>query len=440
MRIEQITLKNVRLFGGNEQVLTFDSGKNITILLGNNGSGKSTILDTLSVMLSSFIGVFPGNSLKNFKDSDVHIEDDNHMADYLYAKMNLNVDGNHYQLTRYRKGLNKPQSSEIKEFKGYAENLKTQIAAGENVNLPILAYYGTGRGQIKAPERKRGFQTVFAQWDCYNSSLEASTDFKRFFAWYDMMEDEERRERERRRDFNYHSALLQVVRHAIEAFVDNKYRNPHIDIHPLRFVMDEYEDGRKMKELRLEQFSDGYKIVIAMVADIASRMAEGNPMMENPLEASGIILIDEIDLHLHPKWQREILRKLHEVFPNVQFIVTTHSPIILQGASDIAQVVVLDGTNIRSCSSEFTNYDVSQILLSELFGLKSVQAPIYDRDIQEQEDLLKRYGQLTDEEKNRLDVLDEKLKGLSYSTSLDDMKMKKYVDEIANQLNLKSYE
>lgn len=437
MRIEQINLKNVRLFGENEQTLAFDGNKKITILLGNNGSGKSTILDTLSVMLSSFIGVFPGNSLKNFKDSDVHIKGDNRLADYLYANLNLNVGEFHYHITRYRKGLHTPPVSEIKEIKAYAEDLKSQILSGERVDLPILAYYGTGRGQIKAPERKRGFQKVFAQWDCYNSSLEASTDFKRFFAWYDMMEDEERRERERRLDFNYHSALLQVVRHAIETFVEGKYKNPHIDIHPLRFVMDEYENGMKKRELRLEQFSDGYKIIIAMVADIASRMAEGNPMMENPLEASAIILIDEIDLHLHPKWQREILRKLHEVFPNVQFIVTTHSPIILQGASDIAQVVVLDGTTIRSCSSDFTNYDVSQILLSELFGVQSVQAPIYDRDIQEQEKLLKRYGQLTDEEQQRLDVLDEKLKGLSYSTSLDDMKMQKYVNEIANKLNIR---
>lgn len=248
-----------------------------------------------------------------------------------------------YGITRYRKGMILPLQSDVKEVKAYAENMRNLIMHGERVGLPILAYYGTGRGQIKAPERKRGFQKVFYQWDCYNSSLEASTDFKRFFAWYDMMEDEERRERESRRDFNYHSTMLQVVRRAIEAFVDRKYRNPHIEIHPLRFVMDEYENGVKKRELRLEQFSDGYKIIIAMVADIASRMAEGNPGIENPLEASGVILIDEIDLHLHPKWQREILRKLHEVFPNVQFVVTTHSPIILQGASDIAQIVVLDG-------------------------------------------------------------------------------------------------
>lgn len=303
MRIEQLSLQNVRLFGNNTQSLTFEDDKNITILLGNNGCGKSTILDTISIMLSPFIGVFPGNSLKNFKDSDVHIDDDNRIADFLYAKLVLRNDENHYGITRYRKGRILPLQSEVKEVKAYAENMRDLIMHGERVGLPILAYYGTGRGQIKAPERKRGFQKVFYQWDCYNSSLEASTDFKRFFAWYDMMEDEERRERESRRDFNYHSTMLQVVRRAIEAFVDRKYRNPHIEIHPLRFVMDEYENGVKKRELRLEQFSDGYKIIIAMVADIASRMAEGNPGIENPLEASGVILIDEIDLHLHPKWQ-----------------------------------------------------------------------------------------------------------------------------------------
>ncbi len=437
MRIEQVTLKNVRLFGKDEQRLTFREDKNIMILLGNNGCGKSTILDTISIMLSPFVGAFPGNSLKNFRDSDVHIEQDCRMADSLYAKMGFKYKDAHYEATRYRKGTVAPQQSDVKEMRACAESLRNLIVHGESVDLPILAYYGTGRGNIKAPERKRGFQKVFAQWDCYNSSLEASTDFKRFFAWYDMMEDEERRERERRRDFNYHSAVLQVVRRAIESFVDTKYKNPHIDIHPLRFVMDEYQDGRKKRELRLEQFSDGYKIVIAMVADIASRMAEGNPMMANPLEASGIILIDEIDLHLHPKWQRGILRKLHEVFPRVQFVVTTHSPIILQGAADIAQVVVLDGSSMRSCDTDFTRYDVSQILLSELFGVESVQAPIYDDDIREQEELLKRADCLSAEEKKRLAVLDDKLKGLSYSASLQDMRMQDYINKIADQLNIR---
>ncbi len=435
MRITSLCLKNVRLFGNEQQIINFDNSKNITILLGNNGCGKSTILDTASVLLSPFVGSFPGNSTKNFKESDVHIKSNNTLADYLQASMTLQNDGHTFTISRPRKGLTNAPQSEIKEIKSYAESLKKRISDNESVNLPILAYYGTGRGQIKAPERKRGFQKVFAQWDCYNTALEASTDFKRFFAWYDMMEDEERREREHQRNFSYTSPILSSVRQAIENFVAPKYKNPHIDIHPLRFVLEECK-GQETRELRLEQFSDGYKIIIAMVADIASRMAEGNPTAENPLLGSGIILIDEIDLHLHPTWQRSILRKLHEVFPSVQFIVTTHSPIILSGASDIAQIITLSEENIIQHSSNYSDYDISQILLSDLFGLKSVQSPIFDKDLEEQKKLLEHYQDLSDSELEKLKLLDNKLSSLSYATSLDDMKMRAYISKLAKKLNI----
>jgi len=81
--------------------------------------------------------------------------------------------------------------------------------------------------------------------------------------------------------------------------------------------------------ISLEQLSDGEKNLIALVGDIARRLAIANPTNENPLKGEGIILIDEIDLHLHPSWQRMIIPKLIEVFPNCQFIVSTHSPQIL---------------------------------------------------------------------------------------------------------------
>ena len=341
-------------------------------------------------------------------------------------------------VSRSRKGWDKGPLPEVKEIKSYAESLKEQILKNEEkVNIPILAYYGTGRGQIKDPERKRGFQKVFAQWDCYNNSLDASTDFKRFFAWYDMMEDEERREREHRRDFSYHSTVLTSVRRAIEAFVGPHYTNPHIAIHPLRFVLE--EEGKYIKrELRLEQFSDGYKIIIAMVADIASRMAEGNPGMDNPLEGSGIILIDEIDLHLHPKWQRVILDKLNKVFPNVQFIVTTHSPIVLLGAVDFAQIITLEEGIVNVRHSDYSHYDVGQILLSDLFGLQNLQSPSYDVEIEEQKKLLERYDNLSEAEKKRLDELDAKLRVLSSSSTLEDMKLREYIYKVADQLKIET--
>lgn len=234
MRIKSLSLRNIRLFGDNPQTVSFDADKNIVILLGNNGSGKSTILDAASILLSSYVGSFPGNTAKSFKDSDVHILNDNQVAPYLYVSMDLELEnGEVCKVSRTRKGWEKSPLSEVKELKAYAEGVQLDILTNKaKVNIPILAYYGTGRGQIKAPERKRGFQTVFAQWDCYNNSLDAASNFKRFFAWYDMMEDEERRERERRRDFSYHSPVLASVRSAIEAFVGPQYTNPHIAIHP----------------------------------------------------------------------------------------------------------------------------------------------------------------------------------------------------------------
>lgn len=82
--------------------------------------------------------------------------------------------------------------------------------------------------------------------------------------------------------------------------------------------------------------SDGYRIIVALVADIASRLAEANPQLENPLLGEGIVLIDEADLHLHPSWQRRFLKDLSNTFPNIHFITTTHSPLIAMGAADIA--------------------------------------------------------------------------------------------------------
>lgn len=134
--------------------------------------------------------------------------------------------------------------------------------------------------------------------------------------------------------------------------------------------MDRIDDDGSTSELRIEQLSEEYKIVIAMVADLAARMAEANPGMDNPLNTTGIVLIDEVDLHLHPRWQREILLQLTKVFPNIQFIVSTHSPVIVVGAAEIAQIVNLnninDDENLIHEDVQISN--VGQVLLSDLFA------------------------------------------------------------------------
>lgn len=250
------------------------------------------------------------------------------------------------------------------------------------------------------------------------------------------MEDEERRERELRRDFEYRSPILECVRGALSEIVDS-YTNPRILIRPLRFVMDRVDSDGTQYELRIEQLSEGYKIVIATVADLAARMAGANPQMSNPLSAKGIVLIDEVDLHLHPKWQRTILRDLNRVFPNIQFIVSTHSPIIVVGAAEIAQVVNLNAVLSEGDELLPSVYisNIGQVLLSDFFGLKSLQSPAWDDRIQERDEILAK-SEPSAEDEMRLVELDEEMKGLTSLQDSNAIRSTQLLEKLARQLNI----
>lgn len=435
--LKQLSLRNFRLFGEDEQVLKFSSDKNVTILVGNNGSGKSSILDAIAISISTFTANFPGQAIKQYTDSDVHITENEEYGDYMQVESIFETCYNgDIDILRYRQGKVKAPEGVLKNVNSYAELLMSKINNEEQCNLPIVAYYGTGRGQIKAPERKRDFKKAFTRWDAYTGALEASANFRQFIEWFDLMEDEERREREDRRDWDYKSKPLETVRKALSTFVGEKFSNPRMMIHPLRFVMDERVGDGKCRQLRIEQMSDGYKIVTAMVADIASRMAEANPDKENPLMSNGIVLIDEIDLHLHPKWQRTIIDSLSKTFPNIQFIVSTHSPIILSGAMDAAQVIVLGEDGIVDADAkEYETYDISQLLLSELFGLKSSRSPQWDNMLSEQKSLLEKNNRTSDED-SRLKELDKELSRLSFGDSIEQLKSRDQLYKIAKRLNI----
>ena len=426
----------MRLVGESTRTINISPDKNVLILLGDNGFGKTTMLDAMATAMAPFSAQFPGIPDFQLSDMDVHINRHGRRARYLTTYALFTNDDYHLSSIRYRKGTEKPPKANYEELKWLANQKKEAIIAGEqNVELPVFAYYGTGRGKFHVPERKRGFKQTFERWDCYKSAILPDTDFKRFFEWFDLMEDDERRERERRRDFDYVSPVLSCVRSALSDMVDS-FTNPRILTRPLRFVMDRVDDGTR-HELRIEQLSEGYKIVIATVADLAARMAEANPDMENPLAAKGIVLIDEVDLHLHPKWQRSILQDLHRVFPNVQFIVSTHSPIIVVGAAEIAQVVNLNiiPDNTDDAVPSITVSNVGQVLLSELFGLKSLQSPEWDNRIQERDEILAK-PELTAEDEARLAQLDEEMKGLTSLQDSNAIRSAQLLEKLARQLNI----
>ena len=150
-----------------------------------------------------------------------------------------------------------------------------------------------------------------------------STGFAGFFRWFRMVED---LENEERRDHpNHRNPALNAVRLSIPKFLTGFSGDLRIRRSPpLRMTI-----SKAGEELILNQLSDGEKCLLAMVADLARRLSIANPGLEDPLKGEGIVLIDELELHLHPQWQRGVISKLLETFPNCQFIISTHSPQII---------------------------------------------------------------------------------------------------------------
>lgn len=417
MRINNVTIRNLRLFGDVEQKILFRRDKKVSIILGNNGAGKTSLLYGMTTLLSQYFEPFPSVSTRSFTDNDVHVVSNTSRADYMKVGMELEVSSDSpISIEQYRKGNSpSPYPSNLQAIKEYALSLKTAVDNQSQVALPIFAFYGTERGQITAPERRRDFNTVFPRWAAYEGALEPATNFKRFFTWFERNEDIERRIKieqieQNKRGALFTSPVLNAVREALSK-MELHLVHPRVLVSPLRFVMDDVSDEKHPKEVRIEMMSDGYRIMIAMIADIAARMAEANPDevssgLKNPLETPGVVFIDEIDLHLHPKWQRIVLRQLTTIFPNVQFIVTTHSPNVVLGSLDFAQVIKLEHGEVISDIDlqQYSTYDVSLLLLSDLFEMDNVRSDEFkklDNELQ----ILLSHANLNSEEMARLKEL-----------------------------------
>ena len=216
--------------------------------------------------------------------------------------------------------------------------------------MPIVAFYGTDRMLSDIPDwvlSQRGSQYRPSRRAALKGAL-AHTDFKDLLTWFYFKENEELRERRERRDFDYQLKDVSVIRQTITSMLP-EISDPRIELNPLRFVVSQKSEEGRIEKLSLNQLSGGYRIVLALAADLARRMAQGNPHMDDPLQSEAIVLIDEIELHLHPEWQQRILTDLMRTFPNAQFIVTTHSPQVLTTVEP-QRIVELyrDGDNIAA--------------------------------------------------------------------------------------------
>ena len=164
--------------------------------------------------------------------------------------------------------------------------------------------------------------------EALDGALESQSSFKSAFIWFYNKENEEHRLQKAQRSFDVTLKELDAVRRAItQTFPD--ISNPHIELNPLRLAV-----TLNGETLDLMQLSDGYKTLLGLVIDLSMRMGLANPHLDDPLSAEAVVMIDEVDLHLHPSWQRRVLADLLRTFNNTQFIVTTHSPFIVESLNN----------------------------------------------------------------------------------------------------------
>lgn len=326
MKIKSMDLTNFRCF----ESLKVNFDEQLTVLVANNGFGKTAILDALAIGLGVFLSWLPNIPSRNPKDMDFLVYDDGKKPPYMRICLET-ADGLVWDRTKKRDNtkttLEKiPKAAGHKEAMIYARKIFNDWLNEGKRDFPLIAYYGTGRGVFDTPP-KRNIKKESPINDAYMGSLDGKANFRRLFDTFYFLEDLERREKEERKDWNYRLPKLEVIREAIHRMMPS-FSNPHSKLRPLRFLVEWRHDNRQ-QTLRIEQLSDGYRTTLAMTLDIASRLAILNPGGDSVLDGDGIVLIDEVDLHLHPSWQQRILPDLMRTFPNIQFIVTTHSPQVI---------------------------------------------------------------------------------------------------------------
>ncbi len=186
-----------------------------------------------------------------------------------------------------------------------------------------------------------------------------------------MREFQELREAKNKGDINLELPELKQIRKAISTIIAPNARVYFAQTTSAKLMVEwETETGEKI-ELSLSQLSSGYRNMLALVMDFTRRLAQANPQMENSLEAEAVLMIDELDLHLHPTWQQKIIPDLRKVFPNTQIIATTHSPEIVTTV-ERHQVKILENYQIKECPTPTRGRSSSDIV-SDVLGLEKLR-------------------------------------------------------------------
>lgn len=361
MKIDTIHIKNFK--GIADKIFRLNT--HFTVFIGDNATGKTSILDALAVSLGSFfIELGIGINTRTIQPHEVRTINTNGQArPQLPVSIIADATFNGKALSWKREILKqKTTSKDAKAISQLAENLMKQSRANHVVVFPIIAYHGTGR--LWAEHEKTGFQKQEEGIKmAYNNCLSAKSSSKEFLEWYKTQEDSIAKF-----DQPLDKAHLKAFKKTVLSLIpDDRWQDMAFDRKQdeLMGVFTD-EEGQKHK-LTYRQLSDGFRNIIGLAADIAYRCIQLNPHLgENAVtDTPGVVLIDELDLHLHPNWQRHVVADLKNAFPNIQFVATTHSPFIVQSL-EADELINLDN-NIETAPNDLSIDEVSTLFM----GVKS---------------------------------------------------------------------
>lgn len=349
-----------------------DLAQYANVIVGVNGAGKTTLLHAMGILLSWFVARLRSANGKGVALTDNDITDgETHCC--LEAEMD---DGTIWRLAKARTYAKDDlfARTELKALSVYAGQTKER---GEReCHIPVVASYDVLRAVDCIPARVRK-RHALGMYDIYDDRNAGIASLNSFFVWFREREDDENATL-RRTGILTEDPQLKAVRRAVSQCVEgfNDLR-AHGERHR-GFVITKHGTV-----CRVDDLSDGEKSYLALVGDIARKLAMANPKADDPLAGSGVVLIDEVDLHLHPEWQRDIVARLRGVFPNVQFVLSTHSPYVLSSVltqTGENRVFVARRGQVSPAEANLYGSEVSQIL-AEAFDMTSLRAPEAQRHI-----------------------------------------------------------
>lgn len=329
LRLDKLSLTNFRCFAHCE----VEFHDRLTVLVAENGSGKTAVLDAAGAALSVFVNTLdPPEKVRRIERSDVRLvlSDERRMSPCLPTEYEAQATVQDTTVTW--KSAVRTYGDKVRPSTRHFDPMQAaaQPFLSDSAVLPLIAYYGTGRlwsEQRQTEYRRSSVTNVGERVAGYADCLTSSSSFKGISAWF------EHRFRQTaspsfRESLQANLAMIEGVKTATDTVLRPTGWSSLRWDDELHTLTAKHETRG---ELPLSMLSDGVRTMLALVADVARRCASLNPQLSDraAIETPGVLIVDEVDMHLHPRWQQQVLGLLREAFPALQIIVSTHSPHVL---------------------------------------------------------------------------------------------------------------